>query len=85
MGLDAIALLHLHDGHTELAARLAGVADREFEAHGQMQRQPNEAEDRATLSRQLAARLDADAIARLEQEGRRMSLSDAMRAAFALG
>lgn len=82
VGLDALALLHLHDGRTALAAQLAGVADREFEAHGQMQRQPNEAEDRAMLAAGLAARLSAADVQRLAQEGGRMSLPDAMRAAF---
>ncbi|HEY8875913.1 MAG TPA: winged helix-turn-helix domain-containing protein [Roseateles sp.] len=84
VSLDALALLHLQAGRTALAAQLAGVADREFEAHGQMQRQPNEAEDRAALAAGLAQRLDAAEIERLAQEGRRMSLSDAMRAAFEL-
>ncbi len=84
VSLDALALLHLHAGRTELAAQLAGAADREFEAHGQMQRQPNEAADRATLAAGLAARLSAAGVERLAQEGRRMSLPDAMRAAFAL-
>ncbi|CAM3951568.1 ATP-binding protein [Roseateles saccharophilus] len=85
MSLDALALIQLHAGHVALAARLAGVADREFEAHGQMQRQPNEAEDRAALAAGLARRLDADEIERLAREGRRMSLPDAMRAALAPG
>lgn len=85
VGLDAIALLHLHAGRTALAARLAGAADREFEAHGQIQRQPNEAEDRATLAAGLGQRLAADEVHRLEQEGRRMGMSEAMRAAFELG
>ncbi|MGM9483938.1 ATP-binding protein [Roseateles sp. NT4] len=85
VSLDALALLHLHAGRTALAARLAGVADREFEAHGQMQRQPNEAVDRAALAEGLAARLSAADIQKLAQEGRRMSLPDAMRAAFELG
>lgn len=84
VGLDALALLHLYDGRTALAAQLAGVADREFEAHGQAQRQPNEAADRAMLAAGLARQLDAADIARMEQEGRRMSLPDAMRAAFDL-
>ncbi len=85
VSLDALALLHLHDGRTALAAQLAGVADREFEAHGQMQRQPNEAVDRALLAEGLAARLSAADVQKLAQEGRRMSLPDAMRAAFELG
>ncbi|MCE4554775.1 ATP-binding protein [Roseateles cellulosilyticus] len=82
VGLDALALLQLHSGNTPLAARLAGVADREFEAHGQMQRQPNEAEDRAMLEAGLAERLPPQDIERLSREGRRMSLSDAMFTAF---
>jgi len=85
VSLDALALLQLHAGNTALAARLAGVADREFEAHGQLQRQPNEAVDRAALAAGLAQCLDKAEIARLEQEGRRMSLADAMRAAVDLG
>lgn len=85
VALDSIALLHLEAGHTALAAQLAGVADREFETHGQMQRQPNEAADRATLAARLAQRLAGDEIDQLEQKGRRMGLSDAMRAAFELG
>ncbi len=84
VNLDALALLHLHDGRTALAAQLAGVADREFELHGQMQRQPNEAVDRAALAAGLSQRLEAAEIARLEQEGRRMSLADAMRSALEL-
>jgi tetratricopeptide (TPR) repeat protein len=84
VALDGLALLHLHEGRTELAAQLLGVADREFESHGQMQRQPNEAQDRATLVARLAAQLSAADVARLAQEGRRMSLPDAMRAAFEL-
>ncbi|KQV60056.1 hypothetical protein ASC95_00830 [Pelomonas sp. Root1217] len=84
VSLDALALLHLQAGRTELAAQLAGTADREFEAHGQMQRQPNEAADRAALAQGLADRLPAGDVERLAQEGRRMSLADAMRAAFEL-
>ncbi|MEO6279664.1 winged helix-turn-helix domain-containing protein [Roseateles sp.] len=82
VSLDALALLHLQDGRIQLAAQLAGTADREFEAHGQMQRQPNEAADRATLAAWLAGQLDPADITRLALEGRRMSLSDAMQAAF---
>lgn len=85
VALDSIALLHLEAGHTALAAQLAGVADREFETHGQMQRQPNEAADRATLAARLAQRLAVDEIDQLEQKGRRTGLADAMRAAFELG
>ncbi|MBI3348409.1 MAG: winged helix-turn-helix domain-containing protein [Burkholderiales bacterium] len=84
VSLDALALLHLHAGRAAMAARLAGVADREFEAHGQTQRQPNEAADRAKLAAGLAAHLSSRDVDRLEQEGRRMSLPDAMRAAFEL-
>ena len=84
VSLDSLALLHLHAGRTELAAQLLGVADREFDAHGQMQRQPNEAEDRAMLAAGLVAQLSAADMERLAQEGRRMSLPDAMRAAFEL-
>jgi predicted ATPase/DNA-binding winged helix-turn-helix (wHTH) protein len=84
IALDALALLHLHDGRAALAAQLAGVADREFDAHGQMQRQPNEAADRAALAAGLARRLGAADIARLEQEGRRMGLPDAITLAFGL-
>jgi len=83
--LDALALLQLQAGNTAVAARLAGVADREYEVHGQMQRQPNEAEDRAVLAARLAGQLDAAEIERLAREGRRMSLPDAMRAALAPG
>jgi hypothetical protein len=82
VGLDAIALLQLHAGRTALAARLAGAADRAFEDHGQMQRQPNEARDRTTLALQLERRLDAAEIENLLRQGRRMSLSEAMRAGF---
>ncbi|HEY9107007.1 MAG TPA: hypothetical protein VIN58_10040, partial [Roseateles sp.] len=85
VGLDSVALLHLHAGNAALAARLAGVADREFEAHGQQQRQPNEAADRAALAAGLARALPAAEVARLENEGRRIGLSDAMRAAFEFG
>lgn len=84
VSLDALALLQLQAGRTALAAQLAGVADREFAAHGQLQRQPNEAADRAALAAGLAQHLSATEIGRLEREGRRMSLSDAMRAALAL-
>lgn len=82
VSLDALALLHLQAGRTTLAAQLAGVADREFEVHGQMQRQTNEAADRALLAEELATRLSPGDVQRLAQEGRRMSLPDAMRAAF---
>ncbi|WP_457390892.1 ATP-binding protein [Roseateles sp. P5_E1] len=84
VSLDALALLHLQAGRTALAAQLAGAADREFEAHGQMQRQPNEAADRAMLAAGLAERFSTEDMERLAQEGRRMKLSDAMRAAFEL-
>ena len=84
VGLDSLALLHLHGGNAALAACLAGVADREFEAHGQMQRQPNEAADRAALAAGLALVLPTTEIERLARDGRRMSLADAMRAAFEL-
>jgi predicted ATPase/DNA-binding winged helix-turn-helix (wHTH) protein len=82
--LDALALLQLHDGRLALAARLAGVADREFVLHGQAQRQPNEAADRAALAHLLAQQLPASEVERLHAEGQRMRLSDAIALAFEL-
>ena len=84
LSLDALALLHLHDGRTALAARLIGAADREFEAHGQPQRQPNEAKDRAALAAGLAARLPGPELERLRAQGQRMSTSEALAVAFDL-
>jgi tetratricopeptide (TPR) repeat protein len=84
ISLDALALLQLQDGRAQAAARLAGAADREFERHGQFQRQPNEAADRATLAAGLAACLAFDDIERLHAEGQRMSTSESLSLAFDL-
>jgi predicted ATPase/DNA-binding winged helix-turn-helix (wHTH) protein len=84
LSLDALALLHLHDGRTLVAARLAGAADREFDAHGQPQRQPNEAKDRAALAAGLASRLSKSEVERLHAQGQRMSASEALAVAFDL-
>ena len=84
LSLDALALLHLHDGRTVVAARLAGAADREFDAHGQPQRQPNEAKDRAALAAGLASRLPGPAVERLHTQGQRMSTTEALAVAFDL-
>jgi predicted ATPase/DNA-binding winged helix-turn-helix (wHTH) protein len=82
--LDSLALLHLHDGRITLAARLAGASDREFELHGQFQRQPNEAADRAALAAGLAAHLPAAEIERLHAEGQRMSAHESVAIALDL-
>jgi hypothetical protein len=82
--LDTLALLHLHDGHAATAARLAGAADREHELHGQEQRQPNEAADRARLDALLALQLPAAERIRLHAEGRRMSTMESIDLAFDL-
>jgi hypothetical protein len=82
--LDALALLHLHDGRVLVAARLAGASDREYERHGQFNRQPNEAADRAALAARLAARLSAADIERLHAEGQRMSSTESVSLAFEL-
>jgi len=84
LSMDALALLHLHDGRSTVAARLAGASDREFERHGQFQRQPNEAADRAALAAHLAAKLSAADIARLHAEGQRMSTAESVTLAFDL-
>jgi tetratricopeptide (TPR) repeat protein len=83
--MDALALLHLHDGRVALAAQLAGAADAAFEAHGQPQRQPNEAKDRAALAAGLALHLPPEEIERLQAEGRRMDPGSAITRAFDLG
>jgi tetratricopeptide (TPR) repeat protein len=82
--LDALALLHLHDGRVLVAARLAGASDREYERHGQFNRQPNEAADRAALAARLAARLSPADIERLHAEGQRMSSTESVSLAFEL-
>jgi len=82
--LDALALLHLHDGSAAIAARLAGAADREHELHGQAQRQPNEAADRAKLDALLALQLPAAERTRLHAEGQRMSTMESIDLAFDL-
>lgn len=84
LSLDALALLHLHDGRAAVAARLAGAADREFEAHGQPQRQPNEARDRAALAVGLASSLPGPEVERLRAQGQRMSTIEALVVAFDL-
>jgi tetratricopeptide (TPR) repeat protein len=84
ISMDALALLHLHSGRAQLAARLAGAADREFARHGQFERQPNEAADRATLRARLAACLSADDIERLHAEGQRMNTTESVALAFDL-
>jgi tetratricopeptide (TPR) repeat protein len=84
LSLDALALLHLQDGRAVVAARLAGAADREFEAHGQPQRQPNEAKDRAALAAGLASKLPMSEVERLQAQGRRMTTAEALIAAFDL-
>ena len=84
LSLDALALLHLLDGRAAVAARLAGAADREFEAHGQPQRQPNEARDRVALAAGLATNLPAPEIERLRAQGQRMSTVEALLVAFEL-
>jgi hypothetical protein len=83
--MDALALLHLHDGRVGLASQLAGAADAAFEAHGQPQRQPNEAKDRAALAAGLARHLPLEEIERLRAEGRRMDPGGAIARAFDLG
>jgi hypothetical protein len=82
--LDTLALLHLHDGHAAIAARLAGAADREHELHGQAQRQPNEAADRAKLDALLALQLPAAERTRLHAQGQRMSTMESIDLAFDL-
>lgn len=84
IAMDALALLHLHAGRAQVAGRLAGASDREFERHGQLKRQPNEAADRATLAARLAACLSAEDIERLHAEGQRMSTAESIRLAFDL-
>jgi tetratricopeptide (TPR) repeat protein len=84
LALDALALLHLQDGRANTAARLAGAADREFTAHGQPQRQPNEAKDRAALAAGLASALLAPELERLRAQGQRMSTTEALAVAFDL-
>ncbi len=85
VALDAMALLHLHDGDPATAARLAGASDRELELHGQPQRQPNEAADRAALDAGLTRALAAEQISLLQAEGRRMRTSESVALAFGLG
>ena len=82
--LDALALLHLHDGHAAIAARLAGAADREHELHGQAERQPNEAADRSRLDALLVLQLPAAERARLHAQGQRMSTTESIDLAFDL-
>ena len=84
IAMDALALLHLHAGRARVAARLAGASDREFERHGQFQRQPNEAADRAALAAGLAACLSAEDIERLHAEGQRMTTAESVALAFDL-
>jgi tetratricopeptide (TPR) repeat protein len=82
LSMDALALLHLHDGRTVVAALLAGAADRAFDDHRQPQRQPNEARDRAALAAGLAAMLPGPEIERLHEQGRRMGTAEALAVAF---
>gem|GEM_PF-6634584 len=65
-------------------ARLAGAADREHEVHGQTQRQPTEAADRAWLDGLLALQLPAAERTRLHAEGQRMSTMESIDLAFDL-
>jgi predicted ATPase/DNA-binding winged helix-turn-helix (wHTH) protein len=82
--LDALALLHLHEGRPTVAAQLAGASDRAFEEHGQPQRQPNETKDRAALDQGLIAQFSSAEIERLLVEGRRMNAAQAVALAFDL-
>jgi tetratricopeptide (TPR) repeat protein len=82
--LDGLALLHLRDDRTATATRLVGAADLASEQHGQTQRQPNEAADRAALDAALADVLGPAEITRLQAEGRRMSPSQALALNFDL-
>jgi predicted ATPase/DNA-binding winged helix-turn-helix (wHTH) protein len=85
LALDSLALLHLHDGRIAVAATLAGASDREFQRHGQFQRQPNEAKDRAALAAGLACRLPSAEVEGLHARGWRMSTTDTLGLAFDVG